>query len=311
MTTHALTKVVNEFEGAPLSTIIYRGKPHWGAREVGAALGYSRGGKRLATRITGAWSEELAEGRDYVVVTGEDLAELKRLLELGTREVPSRSGDSSTKRVGKRAPNLLLLTESGLHLVLQKTTMPAGVRLRRFLANEVLPQLARTGKYDPEAPEALPAPQQPTKTPAELRLAWAREDRLRRQLEHRALRQLVTSLKAREDVPGELVATYEVKATEAALGRELPELLPAVLPGWQSPTQIAEALGVTPNRVGRVITALGLRGKAGLSREVVNKARGHAKTVPSWLYSPEAVAMIRDALQRQGRLFGEGTAAEA
>lgn len=45
--------------------------------------------------------------------------------------------------------SLLVLFESGLHLVLTKTRRPVGVRLRRFLADEVLPQIVRDGKYDP------------------------------------------------------------------------------------------------------------------------------------------------------------------
>ena len=39
----------------------------------------------------------------------------------------------------------------GLHLVLAKTNLPIGKRLRRFLVDEVLPQLVRTGRYAPEA----------------------------------------------------------------------------------------------------------------------------------------------------------------
>ena len=44
-----------------------------------------------------------------------------------------------------------MLFESGLHLVLAKTDQPIGRRLRRFLVDEVLPQIARTGAFQPDA----------------------------------------------------------------------------------------------------------------------------------------------------------------
>jgi hypothetical protein len=47
-------------------------------------------------------------------------------------------------------PSVLMLYESGVHLVLQRTRKPAGKALRRWFADEVMPQLARDGRYAPE-----------------------------------------------------------------------------------------------------------------------------------------------------------------
>ena len=47
-----LTKWNREFEGHSLTTIFYKDKPCWIAREVGQALGYARDGERLITKIT-------------------------------------------------------------------------------------------------------------------------------------------------------------------------------------------------------------------------------------------------------------------
>jgi hypothetical protein len=46
------------FEGSTLTTLRYQGRPCWIAREVGTLLGYAQAGKRLATKVTGDWSEE-------------------------------------------------------------------------------------------------------------------------------------------------------------------------------------------------------------------------------------------------------------
>jgi hypothetical protein len=65
---------------------------------------------------------------------------------------------------------------------------------------------------------------------------------------------------------------------------------------WQSPTQIAQAAGVCVQAVGRLISRLALRGAEGLSRQVINKARGSDRTVFTYVYNDRAVAQIRAAL---------------
>ncbi len=104
----------------------------------------------------------------------------------------------------------------------------------------------------------------------------------------------------------ELRSTFEVVAAEIATGRNLAMLKPATEDDWQSPSEIASRLGVTANRVGRTITALELRGnKPGLARAVLNKAKGHDKTVTSYLYSPVAVVLIEARLRSDGYLPDE------
>ena len=158
----AALQLASTFEGQPLSTIQYKGQPVWPAYQVGAVLGYSAGGSRFTKRISGAWSDEFVEGQDFVRVEGEDLAALKVALSLGPDSGPSRSplpaevagsrlapdsgssqGSLPTDPVGSRARHLLLLTEAGMYLACLLTRKPAGRRLRRWLASEILPALAR------------------------------------------------------------------------------------------------------------------------------------------------------------------------
>lgn len=127
------------FEGAAITTLVFRDRPAIIATEVGRALGYASNGKKLITRM-GEWGDELVKGTDYDVLEGADLADFKALL----GDDP-KNGSSFSSR-------LTILYESGLHLVCLKTEKPLGKRLRRWLADEVLPQLVRAGRVESITP---------------------------------------------------------------------------------------------------------------------------------------------------------------
>jgi prophage antirepressor-like protein len=167
----ALISLKSCFEDRTLTTLELDGRPCWIAREVGRTLGYEQEGLRFVTQITGRWADELIEGVDYRIVRGEELKAIKELLgtfddtgsvssncvhdpgSVSTKagvapelDTPERFDDTGSvpSRVNRQ---LLVLFESGLHIACLKTTKPLGRKLRRFLATEVLPQLARTGEY--------------------------------------------------------------------------------------------------------------------------------------------------------------------
>ena len=86
--TTSIASITNNFEGSPLTTLTYKGRPAWIAREVGAAIGYSHGGKRFATKITGAWASEFIADQDFAIIKGDELVAAKQVLEPGTDSVP-------------------------------------------------------------------------------------------------------------------------------------------------------------------------------------------------------------------------------
>ena len=275
------------FEDTRLDTLIYRGAPAWIGRQVGTAIGYQRGGKRLVTKVTREWADEFIEGRDFAVLTGDEPQVFKELAGLGPDSVPSR------------APSLLILFESGLHMALAKTNKAAGKRLRRFLVDEVLPQLVRDGKYLPARSVEGEEIGEPT---IDHRLERERRQARKRELDDRkfragSLRKTIGTLRELGLIEAPLAATYEVAASEIALQRNLSVLKPPVEDDWASPTEIGRALGVSAQKVGRVITRLELRGNhPGLAKAIVNKAKGHQRTVVSYLYSPAAVKQIEAEL---------------
>lgn len=300
---NSLATYSHDFEGEPIVTLTYGGRPAWVARHIGARLGYSHDGKRLPGKILGDWKDDFIEGQDYVLLTGAELAALRE-------EGGERAGVSHKTR-----REVLLLFESGLWMTLVRTRQAIGRRLRRFLVKEVLPQIARTGRYQleedasrqatlpfmpAEGPRAL-VPTSPSsggqlvKLERERRLA-ARQELDCRKFESGVLLQTVRALAEAEQIDPVTRLAYEVVAAEIALGRELPELRPVVQERWQSPTQIAQAAGVSVQAVGRVISRLELRGVEGLSRQVINKAKGSDRTVFTYVYNDRAVAQIRAAL---------------
>lgn len=120
-----------DFDGHSLRLLSLDGSPAWIAREVGRTLGYDRDGKGLVDQIRQEWRDEFEEGVDYRIAKGGDFTPLSNIEGL----------DSPRGH--------LVLFESGLYLACILSKKPAGRRLRRWLADEVLPQLRREGRYEP------------------------------------------------------------------------------------------------------------------------------------------------------------------
>lgn len=97
----------------------------------------------------------------------------------------------------------------------------------------------------------------------------------------------------------DIALAFDVKAAEVLLGESLNHALPpAQHHDWKSPSDMAKQFGVTPNRIGLIITALGIRGdNPGIARPIVNKSNTSSREVTTYLYSPKAVEMIREKVE--------------
>jgi len=215
----APARINSEFEGTTLVTLTYQGRPCWVALEIGRILGYSRDGRRLIHKINDKWHDELVEDHDYIVLRGEELEEFKAELLVG----------DVVARKKKSRPPMLLLFESGLHFVLSKTGKPAGQRLRRFLLDDVLPRMTAKSRtwIGPTPTSTLLVPHQgralDRKALREQRL-MAQYELSRRVFQSEALRRTVQTLAHLGRVSDDQAQSYEVLATEIALGMELPGL---------------------------------------------------------------------------------------
>lgn len=112
-----------------------RGKPHWPLGHVERVFGYAPGS--LGGLIRREWRDEFIKGEDYMVLRGADLRRLKEQV-----------GDSPWVDL-RRVSALTLLSEEGMFLAACLSRRPLGRKLRRWLIDEVLPQIARYGDYIP------------------------------------------------------------------------------------------------------------------------------------------------------------------
>lgn len=147
-----VTSRLDEYDGVPLLSLTWRGRPCWIARYIGRVLGYGNNGKRLPTKILGEWRREFYPDVDFDLLEGEELKAFQaELIKLGG------------PRVGQG--RLLILFETGMWIALSKSEGQIGLDLRRFLAEQVLPKLAReSGAWRSDAPP--PASPPPTASPA-------------------------------------------------------------------------------------------------------------------------------------------------
>jgi prophage antirepressor-like protein len=261
------------FEGKRVTAYVFRGRLTWIAINVGDALGYDNGGKDLPDVIRKAWSDEFVEGVDFAVLTGEELKEFKAVMGLTERHSVSR------------APALMVLYETGLDLVCLRTERPLGKKLRRMIAEEVLPKLRRGDTILPAgaaAPPALPV------HVIEMQVASQFIEASRGLL---ALMSPAVSQEAKDAA----IANVFAKAT----GARVVPLLPQLPAGeWLRPEEIArratKQLGwdVNSSNVGRAITALGLRGDKEHCRTVMDQKSHADGQVEAHMYDEHAVTRI-------------------
>ena len=68
-----LIPVVREFKGTALTTSSYTGQPAWVGREIGRAIGYSHGGKRLANETKGDSTNAVARIERQLAADGHSV----------------------------------------------------------------------------------------------------------------------------------------------------------------------------------------------------------------------------------------------
>lgn len=259
-----LARIATVFEGSALTSYVFRGRLCWIAADVGAVLGYDPGGFRTCL---GDWSDELLEGQDVATLRGGELRDFKEVL------------DASVKSTLARASQLAILYEPGLHVVCLKTEKPLGKKLRRHLADEVLPKLVRG---EPIAPAAQVS-------------EWTHEAI--------ALKKAALLCQIANDMSPavSIEARDALRANAAAIisGVSVNDTLPRLTSGeWYRPTDMAKVIGVTANAIGRAITKLGLRGGEHCKTVMDTKAHSSGQ-VEAYLYDAEASRLIREYVEAQ------------
>jgi hypothetical protein len=262
-----ITVHTDDYNSIPITRIELDGKPAWICREIGRALGYARGGEKLSRNVARRWTKDFVPGVDYDRLTGDLLERLRGL-------VPRL----------RRTRRVMILFRSGLDKVLARASFEIAHPLRMWLDGE-----------------AELAPQDPLED-RRLRLAELREARLASEQRARGLLLLLDAIA--ETATEEEVKVYQIKLAQELAGRDFTSLLPAKDERWTTPTQIARHNETTVQRVGRIISQLGLRDPETNPEQVEaydNLARGTGRIVTCYRYGPEAVAQIESQIDREQR----------
>ena len=312
-----------EFEGAPLPVFEVDGKPHWIARQVGAALGYGNGGGDLVRMISRDWTDEFTD-KDRLVLTGKKLKEFKGLVALGEESAPSR------------AASLMLLSESGVTIATTMSRKPAGTRMRRWLADDVMPQIVRDGHFTPDRQvvdgqltasldELARVDVPKARALAELRradAALARGNAMERNAATREraglLRERQAKMRAHEHAARAQLTAGLISPVEfAAHVRHASELVVEgrieMLSGndphgpWLRALDLERKWHIPAQTIGKAAKALGFHANIpGMSREVMGRRQNVGGSAKTYEYSIQAQAEIKahlDLLQsRQGTL---------
>jgi hypothetical protein len=215
---------------------------------------------------------------------------------------------------------LLVLFESGLHLALIKTRKPHGKRLRRFLAEEVMPQLVRNGTLfdgstDVPLPNALDGAEDADRRALPVfSLAQRREARLAHQADIRdrcvefcdrrfrvqTIHRLIDRYQGTFVLPATEAAVLEFTAAALAVEEDIFHIV-APDDDWKTVTQLAAERGVSPGVIQQIIVDAELRGDPTYSRRVARSVQlpgvSKVQSVLSWTYNQAAAAIIDDVLE--------------
>lgn len=207
--------------------------------------------------------------------------------------------------------NLTVLNEAGLFNLVLRSRKPDTKRFRRWVTHEVLPAIRKTGSYT--APTAQPTRDVPEHILLRERRLSDRETRLAKQTTYRAMLRVAEHAREVGEVSDAALLTVEVRAAEFVTGMDLGLLLPAAPASddgalWLSPTDMAEALDVSTQRIGLTLTAIGARSDKTRSMAVLDKSRSSAKTVTGYRYRPDVLEDVRAKLVADGHIGTDGGA---
>ncbi|MFV8750123.1 hypothetical protein ACNOYE_06205 [Nannocystaceae bacterium ST9] len=270
---------VGGFEGLSLVTIACDSQPAWLLEEIAAIL-----------EITSDAALEHLAARWHDHCPSDALIRL----EGGVRRELVDKLDRAHVVLARGRKALLLVRMPAIDELVARLDVPAARRLRTHLRERVVPEFHAWER-------AARALEQPLLSADAVTIAGNRLEFERRCFEAAVLERLLDRLEREGLVESDRLVAFRVVASELALGARLADFAESLAHGWSTPTQIAERWHDTsPLRVGRVIGSLGLKGSRAHSRALLNKARGHDRTVVSHVYSPAAVALIERELRSRG-----------
>lgn len=131
--------LVKEFNGKPFHTFVWNNKPCWIASEILSMFDYADSSATISQCIE---AEEFELGVEYEVLAKEDLKLFKNMVNELTKVKLVTS-----ELLNKYASSITIFYEDGLYGFLQYTDKPVGVKFRKWVRRDILPEIRQTGSY--------------------------------------------------------------------------------------------------------------------------------------------------------------------
>lgn len=152
-----------------------------------------------------------------------------------------------------------IVNESGLYNVILRSDKPEAKQFKRWVTHEVLPQIRKHGMYATDA--------------AKLEAQQKRASAMLLNAQSRALQTLMRTINDKKLSPI-AAEVYGLKCVEQITG-----------------TEIANMLGCTPNRIGKIANQYGIKTPE-YGVYVLDKARGHNKEVSNFRYNQKGFEFL-------------------
>ena len=168
-----------------------------------------------------------------------------------------------------------IVNESGLYNVILRSDKPEAKQFKRWVTHEVLPQIRKHGMYATDA--------------AKLEAQQKRASAMLLNAQSRALQTLMRTINDKKLSPI-AAEVYGLKCVEQITGVDMGQYLPEHEKTY-SATEIANMLGCTPNRIGKIANQYGIKTPE-YGVYVLDKARGHNKEVSNFRYNQKGFEFL-------------------
>ena len=168
-----------------------------------------------------------------------------------------------------------IVNESGLYNVILRSDKPEAKQFKRWVTHEVLPQIRKHGMYATDA--------------AKLEAQQKRASAMLLNAQSRALQTLMRTINDKKLSPI-AAEVYGLKCVEQITGVDMGQYLPEHEKTY-SATEIANMLGCTPNRIGKIANQYGIKTPE-YGAYVLDKARGHNKEVSNFRYNQKGFEFL-------------------
>ena len=176
--------------------------------------------------------------------------------------------------------NMTIVSEAGLYKLIFNSRKPEAKEFTRWVTHEVLPTLHRTGTFTVNQPQIS-----------------LEELELRRNSLNLERAKLINSMIENPSFPmtPETRTVFAHEVFKLVSGHDYLAMLP------ECTTEIGNELGISANKVGRIVNSHGIKAPEGESNEygrwIFSKSQHSSREVPSFIYNENALDWFRDYMK--------------